>query len=304
MSARPLGSHPEPEHLDDLLDGAAPAQVREHVAGCPECNDLVGDLRRVRELLGRARSVTDDAAPSDLGELITRRLAAEGLTGSAGVSGQDDGWDAVPDFTAWAQRLAAGEPGIAPDSTLASVHPLRRRRRATVWLAAAASVAVLGVGGSYLIQRQGSSTQTSMSAAESTPAAGGATDDSAAGGSAESVQPQAGRTSSLTDSDRSHSMADLNGSAEALRSAFAAAGGADVGALSLADTDTSGCLELAGTETATVYTATWNGAEMVLMVLSAPAENGGTPTATGMVLDKSCLQHDDAARVVRRFTLG
>jgi hypothetical protein len=119
------GAHPPPEEVDALLDpSGGDARVQAHVAGCSRCGHVREELRAVRALLGRQAGAVPPEPP-DLGARIAAALAAEP-----------------------ALRATAPGAGATPVPITS-----RRRRPATAWLAVAASVAVVGLGGTFLATR-------------------------------------------------------------------------------------------------------------------------------------------------------
>jgi len=184
------GAHPLPEEVDALIDpSGGDAQVSAHVAVCDRCQEVRDGLLRVRALLGeQALSVPPE--PPDLGARIAAALAAETpLTG--------------PSRT------------VAP-TTVVSLDEHRRgprRRTLTTWLAAAASVAVIGAGGTFLVsQLGGASDSTAGSAAEAPAPQDAAPEDSSGGdlGTSEERSP-ATRTATTTSSEPGRSALSASG---------------------------------------------------------------------------------------------
>lgn len=135
MTSTAPGAHPLPEEVDALLDpSGGDARVDAHVAGCRRCQVVRDGLREVRALLGRqARELPPE--PPDLGARIAAALAAEPPLAAA----------------------AASAPATRDGATATPLGP-RRRRPVTTWLAVAASVAVVGLGGTFLATRIGTTT--------------------------------------------------------------------------------------------------------------------------------------------------
>jgi hypothetical protein len=163
------GAHPPPEEVDALLDpSGGDAHVGAHVAACERCRQVRDGLREVRELLGRqARELPPE--PPDLGARIAAALAAEPPL-------------RAPGRETLSTKARSTSTGRAHESTRgATVTPLApRRRRATTWLAVAASVAVVGLGGTFLATRAVDSTSSEAgAAAEQAP---GAQEDTSGGG--------------------------------------------------------------------------------------------------------------------------
>ncbi len=142
MTSTAPGAHPAPEEVDALLDpSGGDARVGAHVAVCDRCAEVREDLLLVRSLLGdQAR--TPPPEPADLGTRIAAALAAEPpLTGRADP--------------AEAARGRSGDRDRGRTGTIVVPLHSRRRRPWTTWLAAAASVAVLGAGGTVLVTQLG-----------------------------------------------------------------------------------------------------------------------------------------------------
>ena len=79
-SQPPAGAHPLPDDLADLAKGitdstgAAAEALHAHLAGCPDCRDLLAALTEVRDLLG---SVDAPPMPADVADRLDAALAAE-----------------------------------------------------------------------------------------------------------------------------------------------------------------------------------------------------------------------------------
>ncbi|MDT0307045.1 hypothetical protein RM780_08725 [Streptomyces sp. DSM 44917] len=120
-------AHPDPAEIaeldEDMMPPAGAARLREHLAACPDCAAVRAELaalrRELRELPGPGPMPEDVAARIDAAILAVSRETAD-----------------APE---------KGQRGMAAPAG----HP-RRYRRATFALAAAAAVAVLGVGGALL----------------------------------------------------------------------------------------------------------------------------------------------------------
>jgi hypothetical protein len=75
VSPAPAGAHPSPEELDALLDDPADSpDAARHVEGCPDCEQVLSGMRRVRQALREegARPVT---MPSDVEARLQAALA-------------------------------------------------------------------------------------------------------------------------------------------------------------------------------------------------------------------------------------
>lgn len=120
-------AHPDPAEIaeldEDVVPPAGAARLREHLAACPDCaavrSELAALRRELRELPDPGPMPEDVAARIDAAILAVSRETADAL-------GETRRGTAAP----------AGNP--------------RRYRRAAFALAAAAAVAVLGVGGALL----------------------------------------------------------------------------------------------------------------------------------------------------------
>jgi hypothetical protein len=73
--------HPEVAEISDLIEGLLPpgrgADVREHIAGCALCTDVLGSLEEIRGLLGTLPG--PQRMPADIAGRIDAALAAEAL---------------------------------------------------------------------------------------------------------------------------------------------------------------------------------------------------------------------------------
>ena len=293
MTSTAPGAHPLPEEVDALLDpSGGDAQVGAHVAVCDRCAAVREDLLLVRTLLGdQAR--TPPPEPPDLGARIAAALAAEPpLTRTALV---DDRADDVRDRSRDSDRvadLAAARDAVEDrsGSTVVSLDS-RRRRPWTTWLAAAASVAVLGAGGTFLVTQLGTGGSQASGAAAEAPGAvqdervteGGIEQQGGedAGGPAAPQAPLGSEPASsqedeaFTSSGRAYDAADLPVQAQALLTA--AESGSRPGPQSLPDT---------GYELSTAST------------LEACLVSVGRPGAEPVVTDLATFEGQDAAVVV------
>ncbi|MFD1932784.1 anti-sigma factor family protein [Nonomuraea mangrovi] len=128
------------ELAEGLLDAATAGQVREHLAVCDPCGELLADLAAVREVLA---ATPTPAMPMGVAMRIDQALAREASGGRIGLAESPD-WDELT-------REASPEPvrlGVVADD--GSIVPARQRRsaRRRRWalpaVAAAAAAVVVG----------------------------------------------------------------------------------------------------------------------------------------------------------------
>ncbi|MFF7587487.1 anti-sigma factor family protein [Kitasatospora purpeofusca] len=179
------GPHPSVDELADLSeDLLAPAEaeaLREHLAGCADCQETVDALTEVSALLGAAEP---PAVPADVAARIDAALAAAAGPPAAAASSTA----ATPSVPA-ARPAPTGPPKAPPArpvaGTAAGTGPgrSRRGRRRALLLGSAAALVALGLGGAFLSlsssERQDVSTTADAGAA---PAAGTAAPESSAAG--------------------------------------------------------------------------------------------------------------------------
>ncbi|MEU8356007.1 hypothetical protein AB0C27_08330 [Nonomuraea sp. NPDC048882] len=149
------------ELAEDLLDVSTARQVREHLAVCDPCGELLADLAAVREVLA---ATPTPAMPMGVALRIDKALAAEAGSrrgGGVGLAEAPD-WDELMRDSPWERRAAeAPRPaGPDPDDVLQPVRlgvvsddgnivparsrTIRRRRWAMPAVAAAAAAVVVG----------------------------------------------------------------------------------------------------------------------------------------------------------------
>lgn len=154
---KPTDGHPPIHALGELAEGvlepAQAAAARAHVDACPECQDSLASLGTVTSLLRSAPSVPIPAAVS---ARIAAALAAEA--------------DAASSPAAHGLSVVGASPADRDEAT-GTVAWFRRRMPQA--LAAAASVAVVALGG-YVVTTGGQS-----DSGGDVPAAGAASDDQA-----------------------------------------------------------------------------------------------------------------------------
>lgn len=161
-SATDTTQHPDVSEISDLTEGLlSPSRtedVREHLAGCEICSDVLSSLEEIRAFLGSAFPAVE-SMPADVADRIDAALTdeARGLapsaapTSTADVSRETE--PAVPvkepaDRPAGHSRAATG-PG----------RPAARRRRRNAVIGAALGAAVVSV--SVLLLQNGTSSQGS-----------------------------------------------------------------------------------------------------------------------------------------------
>ncbi|MFD0163338.1 anti-sigma factor family protein [Streptomyces decoyicus] len=85
----PTGEHPEVSEISDLTDGllspSRSADVRQHLAGCPLCDDVYASLEEIRALLGTLPGPV--RMPADVAGRIDAALAAEALLDATAPGG-------------------------------------------------------------------------------------------------------------------------------------------------------------------------------------------------------------------------
>ncbi|MGP3978615.1 hypothetical protein ACTWQF_32330 [Streptomyces sp. 8N114] len=169
----PYGEHPEITEISALSEGILPterqADLRAHLVECELCADVYASLEEIRETLGTLPGPAQ--MPEDVASRIDAALAAEALL-SAAVPGEtetasedatvpDD--EAVPDDEgashdgAVSRETAPASPEkpapeaasspVSRETATAPVPLSSRRRKRTMVLVAAASLAVLTLGG-------------------------------------------------------------------------------------------------------------------------------------------------------------
>lgn len=143
------------ELAEGLLDAGTARQVREHLAVCDPCGELLADLSAVREVLA---ATPTPAMPMGVALRIDKALAAEAGSGRGGVGlAEAPNWDELMRDSPWvtgSDPLAGNDPQQEPvrlgvvsdDGTIvpAGRRAARRRRWAMPAVAAAAVAAVVG----------------------------------------------------------------------------------------------------------------------------------------------------------------
>ncbi|MEU4232787.1 zf-HC2 domain-containing protein [Nonomuraea sp. NPDC026600] len=143
------------ELAEGLLDAGTARQVREHLAVCDPCGELLADLAAVREVLA---ATPTPAMPMGVALRIDKALAAEAGSGRGGVGlAEPPNWDELMRDSPWVpgnDPLPGNDPRQEPvrlgvvsdDGTIvpAGRKAARRRRWAMPAVAAAAAAAVVG----------------------------------------------------------------------------------------------------------------------------------------------------------------
>ncbi|MFI7708115.1 anti-sigma factor family protein [Nonomuraea sp. NPDC049480] len=150
------------ELAEGLLDAATARQVREHLAVCDPCGELLADLAAVREVLA---ATPTPAMPMGVALRIDKALAAEAGSRRGGVGlAETPDWDELMRDAPWERpvkapepaRSAAGSEEVAPEparlgvvSDDGTIVPAKRRssgrrRWALPAVAAAAAAAMVG----------------------------------------------------------------------------------------------------------------------------------------------------------------
>ncbi|SEN08129.1 anti-sigma factor family protein [Nonomuraea pusilla] len=193
------------ELAEGLLDADTARRVREHLAVCDPCGELLADLAAVREVLA---ATPTPAMPMGVALRIDKALAAEAGSQSARRGGvavaAPPNWDDLMRDAPWERQEEAPEPVrlgvVAEDGTIvpARRRASRRRRWAMPAVAAAAAAAVVGtaVVSTNLLASGGDS-------------GGGAARVAASGPSSPPKEAVRARTYALTDSNHNYSAAEL-----------------------------------------------------------------------------------------------
>jgi hypothetical protein len=129
---------------EGLLDAGMARQVREHLAVCDPCGELLADLAAVREVLA---ATPTPAMPMGVALRIDKALAAEaGSRGGVGVV-EAPRWDEIQRDSPWEQQEPVRLGVVAEDGSVVPARVPARRRRgrwAMPAVAAAAAAAVVG----------------------------------------------------------------------------------------------------------------------------------------------------------------
>ncbi|UNZ18410.1 hypothetical protein [Streptomyces sp. 891-h] len=151
----PHDAHPEVTEISAFSEGILPverqAALRDHLVDCELCAEVYASLAELSETLGTLPG--PDRMPDDVACRIDAALAAESLlsTAAEGETGHEaDRSDGVVSretgtSTAPADTVDSADTVSRETATVVPLRPGRRRR--TVLLVAAASVAVLTLGG-------------------------------------------------------------------------------------------------------------------------------------------------------------
>ncbi|NUQ98520.1 MAG: zf-HC2 domain-containing protein [Streptomyces sp.] len=165
-SAKGTDAHPEVEEISALSEGLLPperdTEVREHLAGCGLCADVLVSLEEIRGLLGNLPG--PHRMPEDVAGRIDAALAAEAHLAAAsrvdvprGTPTDRGTGGGVPRGTSTAPAGRADAPtgpgrGEAPPAgpgrnAVASRRPAGFRRRGRALIASVSAVAALALGG-------------------------------------------------------------------------------------------------------------------------------------------------------------
>lgn len=131
------------ELAEGLLDAGTARQVREHLAVCDPCGELLADLAAVREVLA---ATPTPAMPMGVALRIDNALAAESGRGGVGLVEAPD-WDELTRDSPWEIAPEPARLGVVSDD--GTVVPARRRvapRRKWAMPAVAAAAAAVVVG--------------------------------------------------------------------------------------------------------------------------------------------------------------
>lgn len=129
------------ELAEGLLDAGTALQVREHLAVCDPCGELLADLAAVREVLA---ATPTPAMPMGVAMRIDKALAAESRRGGVDLVEAPD-WDELTRDAPWEATPAAASLGVvSDDGTIVPARRHRRSRWAMPAVAAAAAAVVVG----------------------------------------------------------------------------------------------------------------------------------------------------------------
>ncbi|MEV0389894.1 hypothetical protein [Nonomuraea sp. NPDC050643] len=173
------------ELAEGLLDVGKARQVREHLAVCDPCGELLADLAAVREVLA---ATPTPAMPMGVALRIDKALAAEADSrrgGGVGLAETPD-WDELMRDAPWERPVEVPKPAFVPEPAFAqATEPVRlgvvsddgaivparsrtsrRRRWAMPAVAAAAAAVVVGtaVASTNLLVASGGDTGSSVAA--------------------------------------------------------------------------------------------------------------------------------------------
>ena len=135
------------ELAEGLLDAGTARQVREHLAVCDPCGELLADLAAVREVLA---ATPTPAMPMGVALRIDKALAAEAESrrGGVGIAEAPD-WDQLTRDSPWERRPIEEAPEpvrlgvVSDDGTIVPARRSSARRRWAMPAAAAAAAAVV-----------------------------------------------------------------------------------------------------------------------------------------------------------------
>ncbi|QFY13865.1 hypothetical protein GBF35_51495 [Nonomuraea phyllanthi] len=210
------------ELAEGLLDVDTARRVREHLAVCDPCGELLADLAAVREVLA---ATPTPAMPMGVALRIDKALAAEAESRRGGVGlAETPDWDELMRDAPWEQPVStesAPEPVrlgvVSDDGTIVPARRTvaRRRRWAMPAVAAAAAAVVVGtaVASTSLLASGGGTSGTSgggdvVAKSASSPPASPATSPP--------KDHKRAKSYSLTDSGHNYSEQDLRRPIEGL----------------------------------------------------------------------------------------
>ncbi|MFG1948361.1 anti-sigma factor family protein [Nonomuraea sp. NPDC048826] len=134
------------DFAEGLLNADSAGRIRDHLAVCPPCGELLADLAAVREVLA---ATPTPAMPMGVALRIDKALAAEAESRRGGIGlAEEPDWDELMRDAPWERQEP--EPVrlgvVSDDGTVvpARTRTTRRRRWAMPAVAAAAAVAVVG----------------------------------------------------------------------------------------------------------------------------------------------------------------
>ncbi|GGU81047.1 hypothetical protein GCM10010211_53890 [Streptomyces albospinus] len=184
------GEHPEVSEISDLTDGllspSRTADLRDHLATCPLCDDVHASLEEIRGLLGTLPGPM--RMPADVAGRIDAALAAEALLDSTAAASESFVSRETPNAAVAVSRETtteaprreapparpAGQPrGASGPGRQAPRRPARSRLWPRVLLGTAAAAAVFGIGGLLMQSTLTDGTQAGNQHSAPPAAAGG-----------------------------------------------------------------------------------------------------------------------------------
>ncbi|MDA0633729.1 zf-HC2 domain-containing protein [Nonomuraea sp. MCN248] len=132
------------DFAEGLLDVDRADRIRDHLAVCPSCGELLADLAAVREVLA---ATPTPAMPMGVALRIDKALAAEAESRRGGIGlAEEPDWDELMRDAPWERQEPVRLGVVSDDGTVlpARTRTVRRRRWAMPAVAAAAAAAVVG----------------------------------------------------------------------------------------------------------------------------------------------------------------